>query len=40
MKCGFNAAKDLADLLREMAKIQEDTSKAHIKMVKQVIITP
>lgn len=36
MKCGVIAAKELAEYLREMAKIQEDSSKAHLKMVKQL----
>lgn len=40
MKCGLNAAKDLADLFREMSKTQEETSKAYIKMVKQVNSMP
>ena len=36
MKCGVIAAKELSEYLREMAKIQEDSSKAHLKMVKQL----
>ncbi len=36
MKCGFTAAKELTDFVRELARVQEDASKAHIRMVKQV----
>lgn len=39
MKCGLLAAKELAEYLREMSKIQEDTAKAQIKMVKQISST-
>ena len=33
----FGAAKELAEFLREMARIQEDNTKSHLKMVKQVL---
>lgn len=36
MKSGLTAAKELSEFLREAAKIQEEASKAHVKMVKQV----
>lgn len=36
MKCGLTAAKELSDYLRELARVQEDASKAHLRMVKQV----
>ncbi len=36
MKAGLNAARELADYLREAARVQEDTAKAHVKLVKQV----
>ncbi len=36
MKSGLTAAKELTEFLRELARVQEDASKAHIRMVKQV----
>ncbi len=39
MKSGVMAAKELSDYLREMSRIQEDCSKAHLKMVKQLNTT-
>lgn len=36
MKCGTNATKELADYFRERAKMEEETSKAQVKLVKQV----
>ncbi len=36
MKGGVAAAKELADYLRELARAQEDASKAHLRVVKQL----
>ena len=36
MKSGSVAVKEMADFFREMAKVQEDQAKAHLKMAKQV----
>jgi len=36
MKCGIFAIKELADFLKERAKLEEDNSKAHAKLSKQV----
>jgi hypothetical protein len=37
MKCGIFAIKELADFLKERAKLEEDNSKAHAKLSKQVL---
>ena len=36
MKSGLLAVKELGDFFRELAKVQEDAAKAHLKMAKQV----
>jgi hypothetical protein len=36
MKCGVTAIKELSDFLKERAKLEEDNSKAHAKLSKQV----
>ena len=36
MKSGLVAVKELGDFFRELAKVQEDAAKAHLKMAKQV----
>ena len=36
MKNGATAAKELADMLRELARVQEDAAKAHSRVVKQL----
>jgi hypothetical protein len=36
MKCGIMAIKELADFLKERAKLEEENSKAHAKLSKQV----
>ena len=36
MKCGIIAIKELADFLKERAKLEEENSKAHAKLSKQV----
>ena len=36
MKCGIFAIKELADFLKERAKLEEENSKAHAKLSKQV----
>ena len=36
MKCGVVAIKELADFLKERARLEEENSKAHAKISKQV----
>ncbi len=36
MKCGIFAIKELAEFLKERARLEEESSKAHAKISKQV----
>ena len=36
MKAGLSGARELSEVVRELAKLQEEGAKSHVKIIKQV----